>query len=225
MKTGPTIFIGAFLAFLISFQLIIAKPQAGIGQQDIVEAKWSGERYPANPPGQSKQGAEVYRSLGCASCHSQQVRGNEADLTRWGVRRTVAQDYLFDTPVQLGENRIGPDLANVGARIQDENWHYLHLFNPRSVVEKSVMPPYRFLFDVQERGSAPAGEALALPEGFPIEPGYEIVPTDDARALVAYLLGRKYDVGLEEAPLPVVEEETDEPETVVTETSDEEVFE
>ena len=206
MKTGPTIFFGAFLAFLISFQLIIAKPQSGIGQQDIAVAKWSGERYPSMPPGQTKQGAEVYRSLGCASCHSQQVRGSEADLQRWGVRRTVAQDYLYDSPVLLGENRIGPDLSNVGARLPDANWHYLHLFNPRGLVEKSVMPPYKFLFDVVQRGAIPDPDALKLPESFEIEAGFEVIPTTEARALIAYLLGRKFDVGLEEAPLPIVEE-------------------
>ena len=68
----------------------------------------------------------------------------------WGVRRSVAEDFLYDNPVQLGGLRAGPDLANIGLRSPDANWHLLHLYAPRSVntdskmpSKKSARPPHR----------------------------------------------------------------------------------
>ena len=70
-----------------------------------------------------------------------------ADISRgWGVRRSVAADFLYDSPVQLGAQRIGPDLADVGARLGNADWQLLHLYAPQSVVKNSAMPPFRFLF-------------------------------------------------------------------------------
>jgi cytochrome c oxidase cbb3-type subunit II len=69
-----------------------------------------------------------------------------ADIPRWGVRRSVAADFLYDSPVQLGSVRVGPDLANVGARLGNADWQLLHLYAPQSVVKNSAMPPFRFLF-------------------------------------------------------------------------------
>ena len=101
-----------------------------------------------------------------------------ADIERgWGARQTVAQDYLFDNPVLLGSQRVGPDLANVGARLPDAGWHLRHLYNPRMEVKNSVMPPYRFLFEKEN------------------------VPTTEARALAAYLVSLRADAPLFETPM------------------------
>jgi cbb3-type cytochrome oxidase cytochrome c subunit len=123
------------------------------------------------------------------------------DIPRWGKRRTVAEDYLYDSPVMLGSQRIGPDLANVGMRLADPNWQLLHLYAPQSIVEGSAMAPYRFLFDKQKIGRAPSPEALKLPVNFAPPAGYEIVPTDQAKALVAYLQSLRADAPLFVAPL------------------------
>jgi len=130
-----------------------------------------------------------------------QIRPVGADMDwGWGRRATVAQDYLWDNPVMLGSQRLGPDLANIGVRKPDAQWQLNHLYAPASMVEGSTMPPYRFLFEKRKIGRQPSADALTLPEGA-VETGYEIVPTDDARALVAYLLSLQSDVPLFEAPM------------------------
>ncbi len=124
-----------------------------------------------------------------------------ADIVRgWGMRRSVAEDFLYDNPVQLGSLRVGPDLAGVGPRLPDVNWQLLHLYAPQSVVKDSMMPPFRYLFMTQKIGDAPSPDALNLPNGFAPAAGYEVVPTSDAKKLVAYLLSLHADVPLYDAP-------------------------
>ncbi len=126
------------------------------------------------------------------------------DIARgWGKRRTVAADYLFDYPVMVGSQRVGPDLANVGVRLPDANWQLRHLYAPRSEVKDSLMPPYRFLFEKRSIGRQPSPDALQLGPGFAPPPGFEIVPQPAARALVAYLSSLRADTPLFEAPLTV----------------------
>jgi cbb3-type cytochrome oxidase cytochrome c subunit len=123
-----------------------------------------------------------------------------ADISRgWGLRRSVAEDFLWDTPVQLGSIRVGPDLANVGARY-DSNWQLLHLYAPQAVVTNSVMPPFRFLFETRKIGDAPSPNALNLPKEIAPPAGYEVVPTDEAKQLVAYLSSLRADAPLYDAP-------------------------
>ncbi len=125
------------------------------------------------------------------------------DIARgWGKRRTVAEDYLYDYPVMLGAVRIGPDLANIGARQPDAAWHLRHLYAPRSEVAGSTMPPYRFLFEKRRPGTSDRADALKLPKKFNPS-GDEIVPTEQGRALVAYLLSLRSDAPLFSAPLSV----------------------
>ncbi|MGD1088244.1 MAG: cbb3-type cytochrome c oxidase subunit II [Verrucomicrobiota bacterium] len=124
-----------------------------------------------------------------------------ADIARgWGLRRSIAGDFLYDYPVQLGSVRVGPDLADVGARLPDANWQLLHLYAPQSVVKNSMMPPFRFLFETRKIGDAPSPDALNLPEELAPPAGFEVVPTDEAKELVAYLLSLHADVPLYEAP-------------------------
>jgi cbb3-type cytochrome oxidase cytochrome c subunit len=125
------------------------------------------------------------------------------DIERgWGKRRTVAQDFLFDSPVMLGSQRVGPDLANVGLRLPDLNWQLMHLYAPRSQANGSSMPRYQFLFEKRKIGSEPSSDALQqLPKEFAPPEGYEIVPKPEAKALVAYLMSLQADTPLYEAPL------------------------
>jgi cbb3-type cytochrome oxidase cytochrome c subunit len=126
------------------------------------------------------------------------------DLARgWGRRRTVAEDFLFDSPVMPGSQRVGPDLANVGTRLPDANWHLRHLYAPRLEVKGSAMPPYRFLFEKRKIERRPSSEALVLPANAAPEPGYEIVPKPAAKALAAYLVNLHADAPLFVAPLTV----------------------
>jgi cbb3-type cytochrome oxidase cytochrome c subunit len=126
------------------------------------------------------------------------------DIARgWGIRRTVAEDFLFDYPVMLGSQRVGPDLANVGVRLPDSGWHLRHLYAPRSEVKDSSMPPYRFLFEKRRIEHSRSPEALALPPELAPEPGYEIIPKPEATALVAYIASLRADEPLFDAPVSV----------------------
>ncbi|HTI97277.1 MAG TPA: ribosomal protein L7/L12 [Dongiaceae bacterium] len=289
MNRGPVIFLGTLLAFALSFFAFVLFPQVQVGRQPLAAVLGApdGTTYPAELPGQARQGAMIYQANGCAACHSQQVRqtgvnfkvmlaeagtntaavltavmdanpkldeaaarallqntpatvlpglsdkkvadaaqkalknaGAKAeikveptgpDIARaWGARRTVAADYLFDSPVQLGAQRVGPDLANVGLRYPDANWQLVHLYNPQIYAAKSPMPPYKFLFHLHkvEAGAQPSPDALTLPAEFAPPAGYEVIPTDDARALVAYLLSRKAVAPVFDAPLSVAQAAT-----------------
>jgi len=124
-----------------------------------------------------------------------------SDIARgWGRRHSVAEDYLYDSPVQLGSLRIGQDLADVGARLPDANWQLIHLYAPQSMVPGSAMPPFRYLFQVRKIGPVPSPDALNLPKEFAPPSGYEVVPTAQARELAAYLLSLRADVPLRDAP-------------------------
>jgi cytochrome c oxidase cbb3-type subunit 2 len=103
---------------------------------------------------------------------------------------------------------MGPDLANVGVRLPDAQWHLQHLFLPKSLVPGSTMPPYPFLFEERAIGARPAPDALKLTGAAAPAEGREVVPTDRARALVAYLKSMKSMVALFEAPLPPEPEDT-----------------
>jgi hypothetical protein len=130
-----------------------------------------------------------------------------ADIARgWGVRRSVAEDYLYDYPVQPGGLRAGPDLSNIGVRDPDLNWQLVHLYAPPAVVKNSAMPPFRFLFEVRKinAGAAPSPDALQFPKDFALPAGCEVVPTAEAKQLAAYLLSLRADVPLYEAPFTSV---------------------
>jgi cbb3-type cytochrome oxidase cytochrome c subunit len=123
------------------------------------------------------------------------------DIVRgWGLRHSVAEDFLYDNPVQPGSLRIGPDLAGVGAWLADPNVQLLHLYAPKSVVKDSTMPPFRYLFETKKIGDAPSPNALNLPAEFAPPAGYEVVPRPEAKQLVAYLLSLHADVPLYDAP-------------------------
>jgi len=124
-----------------------------------------------------------------------------ADIARgWGARQSVAADYLYDQPVQLGSLRAGPDLANLGVRQPDLKWQLQHLYAPKSLIKDSTMPAYRFLFELRKVGAAPTPAALNLTGEFAPPAGFEVVPTPAAVHLAAYLVSQKANVPLYEAP-------------------------
>ena len=88
-------------------------------------------------------GRDVYIREGCYNCHSQMVRPLRAEVERYG-HYSVAGEFVYDHPFQWGSKRTGPDLHRVGGRYSDE-WHRLHLLNPRGVVPESNMPAYPWL--------------------------------------------------------------------------------
>ena len=88
-------------------------------------------------------GRDVYVREGCYNCHSQMIRPFRAETLRYGSY-SVAGEFVYDHPFQWGSKRTGPDLARVGGRYSDE-WHRIHLNNPRDVVPESNMPAYSWL--------------------------------------------------------------------------------
>ena len=124
------------------------------------------------------------------------------DIARgWGMRQSVAEDYLYDLPVQLGSLRAGPDLANIGVRDPDANWQLTHLYAPSGVVKGSPMPPFRYLFELRKAGTTPVPDALQFPKEFVLPAGYEVVPKPEAKQLAAYLLSLRANAPLYSAPI------------------------
>ncbi len=89
------------------------------------------------------EGRDVYIREGCYLCHSQMIRPFRAETERYG-HYSVAGEFVYDHPFQWGSKRTGPDLARVGGRYSDE-WHTVHLLNPRDVVPESNMPNFPWL--------------------------------------------------------------------------------
>jgi cytochrome c oxidase cbb3-type subunit 2 len=88
-------------------------------------------------------GRDIYTREGCYNCHSQMIRPFRAETLRYG-HYSVAGESVYDHPFQWGSKRTGPDLARVGGKYSDE-WHRIHLTNPRDVVPESNMPAYSWL--------------------------------------------------------------------------------
>jgi len=88
-------------------------------------------------------GRDVYQREGCYNCHSQMIRPFRAETMRYG-HYSVAGEFVYDRPFQWGSKRTGPDLHRVGGKYSDD-WHRIHLVNPRDVVPESNMPAYPWL--------------------------------------------------------------------------------
>jgi cytochrome c oxidase cbb3-type subunit 2 len=203
MNNGPLIFLGAFLTIAFSWTGIVLTNHMQWGRMQPSYDEVEGKAFPSPMSGMAKQGQQVYQELGCLYCHSQQVRrpGFGADDKRgWGDRQSVPRDYIQQDRVLLGTMRTGPDLMNVGARPLTEDWHYKHLLDPQITSPGSIMPPFAFLFEVRKIQGDPSNNALrALDEAHAPPPGYEIVPTARAEALVAYLQSLKFQYDYPEA--------------------------
>ena len=93
------------------------------------------------------EGRDIYIREGCNVCHSQMIRPFRAETERYG-HYSVAGEFVYDRPFLWGSKRTGPDLHRVGGRYSDE-WHRVHLINPRDVVPESIMPAYPWLEETE----------------------------------------------------------------------------
>lgn len=145
---------------------------------------------------QELRGRAVYIANGCIACHSQQPSTTGAgigDARRGWGRASVAGDYHYDMPPLLGTMRTGPDLFNIGVRQPSADWQLGHLFQPRAYVPGSIMPSFRFLFEVKDDGAQAKGERLVtLPPGT-VPLSKVVVATPEALDLVAYLQSLKHE--------------------------------
>jgi cytochrome c oxidase cbb3-type subunit 2 len=111
----------------LSFQKSVTEPVAGLKPYTALQLT----------------GRDIYVREGCYNCHSQMVRPFRAEVERYGPY-SVAGEFVYDRPFQWGSKRTGPDLHRVGGRYSDD-WHRIHLINPRDVVPESNMPAYPWL--------------------------------------------------------------------------------
>ncbi|MCB1724807.1 MAG: cytochrome-c oxidase, cbb3-type subunit II [Gammaproteobacteria bacterium] len=147
------------------------------------------------------EGRDIYIREGCYNCHSQMIRPFRAETERYG-HYSVAGESVYDHPFQWGSKRTGPDLARVGGRYSDD-WHFVHLNNPRDVVPESNMPAYSWLGHNTLSGADTAAKMKALNIAIGATcPSCELYTDEDmanaqkavegkteAQALVAYLQG------------------------------------
>ena len=139
-------------------------------------------------------GRDVYVREGCYNCHSQMIRPFRAETLRYGPY-SVAGEFVYDHPFQWGSKRTGPDLARVGGKYSDD-WHRIHLINPRDVVPESNMPAYPWLDKTPVDGaSLPAHMSGLRTLGAPYTDEEIAKATEDVKgkteldALIAYLQG------------------------------------
>ncbi len=139
-------------------------------------------------------GRDVYIAEGCYNCHSQQIRPFRSETERYG-HYSVAGEFVYDHPFQWGSKRTGPDLARVGG-IYSDDWHYLHMIDPRAVVPESNMPAYPWLEHRYVDGQAIEQRMRALRRlGHPYtdeqieNASSEVAGVTELEALIAYLQG------------------------------------
>ena len=139
-------------------------------------------------------GRDIYIREGCYNCHSQMIRPFRAETERYG-HFSVAGEYVYDHPFQWGSKRTGPDLQRVGGRYSDE-WHRLHLMNPRDVVPESNMPAYPWLANSAADADNIAAKMRALRRiGVPYtdeeigKAREDVQGKTEMEALIAYLQG------------------------------------
>lgn len=209
--------IGIFLTLGIAWLAFVVGARAQYG--DLVPSPQSleddglvpedADLFPLDLTGLAKQGAQEYASLGCVTCHTQQVRRVETgfDVERgWGKRPSVPRDYVLQEHVLLGNSRIGPDLANLGLRDYSDNWLHQHLFEPQSIIPSSLCPPSPFLY---KEIDDPVHSDVEVVSGVNSDNSRHIRPSIRANRLVAYLQSLKQDYELPEVSfveVPVDEE-------------------
>ena len=139
-------------------------------------------------------GRDIYVREGCYNCHSQMIRPFRAETLRYGPY-SVAGEFVYDHPFQWGSKRTGPDLARVGGKYSDD-WHRIHLINPRDVVPESNMPAYAWLEKAPVDGvSLPTHMRALRTLGAPYSDEEIAKATEDVKgkteldAVIAYLQG------------------------------------
>jgi cytochrome c oxidase cbb3-type subunit 2 len=142
-------------------------------------------------------GKNIFIANGCVACHTQQVRNIEMDKV-WGSRPGISADYAGikrsdfwrNTATLMGTERTGPDLTNVGVRQSSMAWNLLHLYQPRAVVEQSMMPASPWLFTTKQEISKEDVE-VTVPDKYRKGVNGKIIATKEALQLVAYLQSLK----------------------------------
>src|SRR5206468_5385413 len=125
MKGFAPLFLGIFGTFAFSWFGLTVVPNWQIGHLSPQSDEEGTDIYPMPPSGMVQRGRQIYAANGCVYCHSQQLRpdylSNDLerdrdynDKVKWGQRRSAPRDYIFDRPVLIGKERMGPDLANIG---------------------------------------------------------------------------------------------------------------
>ena len=155
------------------------------------------------------EGRDVYVREGCYGCHSQMIRPLPAETERYG-HYSLAGETVYDHPFQFGSKRTGPDLARVGGRYTDE-WHRVHLMNPRDVVPESNMPGFPWLADAPIDAAGTQAKLRALRKiGVPYTDeqiaGAAALVADRSEmdALIAYMQSLKFrGVSKDEQPAEV----------------------
>lgn len=151
---------------------------------------------------EAQLGKKSFIANGCVACHTQQIRNVAMDKV-WGDRPGIAADYAAitrtdvwrNTATLMGTERTGPDLTNIGKRQPGMIWNLLHLYQPRAVVPKSIMPAYPWLFEVKSEIDTNDVE-VTVPDAFRKGIQGKIAATEEALHLVAYLQS------LKQTPLP-----------------------
>jgi cbb3-type cytochrome oxidase cytochrome c subunit len=286
MRGLMPLFIGLFGTFTFSWVGLTVIPNLQIGALNPQMDEEQTDIYPMPQSGMVQQGRRIYAANGCIYCHSRQLRPGylSADLDRerdaapsprpkWGERRSAPRDYVFDRPVLLGEERMGPDLADLAKAAPSteespaaappanasaaspagpgqspssatntaspkpgataappssatspaapamaanpsptpnpngippaysEAWHHRHLYSPRSIspdTRDSNMPAYQFLYEKHRISGERSADALQLTGADAPPPGWEVVPTYEAKCLVAYLMAQDQSHPLKE---------------------------
>jgi len=162
-------------------------------QSSIVQAAPGVKPYSAL----ALEGRDIYVREGCYNCHSQMVRTLKGDTDRYGHYSTAGES-VYDHPFQFGSKRTGPDLARVGGRYSDE-WHKIHLLNPRDVVPESNMPAFTWLATNKLDGGDTARKMQVLRTlGAPYSDAEiaaakdEVAGKSELEAVIFYLQGLKY---------------------------------
>lgn len=211
----------AWLAVVVVPFFVLRNPKP-VSFDEIADGK-TGLYHPKRT-GRVANGAEIYASNGCYLCHTQLIRptyaGNDLGRPDWGGLKTDEErgdtrresnvfDYQGERFAPIGVMRLGPDLSNLGRRVETyvkesgaspEAWLNLHLYNPRLDPSRSTStcPPFPFLFEEKKI----VGQQPAAALDVPTKEGYAVVPTTAADALVSYLLSLKRDDSLPKAINP-----------------------
>ncbi len=169
-----------------------------------LQNQYSNRALPGTKPlsGDAKAGKLIYIAEGCVGCHSQQVRNVEMDKM-FGSRPGMASDYANigrtsiwqNTATLMGTERTGPDLTDVGNRQSSQDWNLMHLYQPRSVVAQSIMPSYKWLFELKANPSK-NDVVVSMPAEFLDGKTGKLVAKKEALQLVAYIQS------LKQTPLP-----------------------
>jgi cytochrome c oxidase cbb3-type subunit 2 len=188
MRNGPLFLLGLFAALVLSWGGLVLAPHKQLGALTPYFDDTENASFPSRTSGIAARGQMVYADLGCAACHTQQVRrpefGNDQERG-WGERQSVARDYIFQARPQLGASRIGPDLTNLAGRKPPYDAEDL---TKLLYAGSATHPAYKFLFEDREIVGQRSDRALQLKGDLAAKPGHEIVPTERAQTLVAYLL-------------------------------------